>query len=128
MPTFVCPSDPQVSPVNNYFGDVPAEADPLMVRLMSHYRSGPRGRNVFLMQDGSITEVQPPNWDPSNPTDPYAYSYTYAGGSQPATGVVSFSQPAAQQVKRIYWGGGCVNQITAAEATVLQAAGYTTGP
>lgn len=116
-----------MSPITNYFGDTPPDADPLMLRLMSHFKSGPRGRNVFLLQDGTFTETQPPNWDPNDPTAPFAYSYTYAGGSQPANGVTTFTQPANQQVKRIYF-GGCANPITAAEATALNAAGYTTVP
>lgn len=28
-------------------------------RLMSRYAAGPRGRNVFLLNDGTITETQP---------------------------------------------------------------------
>lgn len=122
-----------MGPITDYFGNTPADADPAMLRLFAHYRSGPRGRLVFLMNDGSVTENQPPNWDGSvatppelvNPStqQPYAYSYCYAGGVNPPTGVTTFTLPANQQVARIYW-GGVANPITAAEKAILLAAGY----
>lgn len=102
-----------------------------MLKLMRHYRSMPRGRNVYMFVDNSVSEVQPPNWDPTTTGDGptgvgsaiFAYSYTYAGGSQPPDGVTTFTLPDSQRVKRVFW-GGCANPITAAEQTILQAAGY----
>lgn len=133
MPTFTTPVDLQVSQISDYFGGVPADADPSALALAAHYRSGPRGRNVYLMNDGSVTENQPPNWDGTtapipelvNPStqQPYAVSWTYAGGVNPPTGATYFTLPANQQVARIYW-GGVANPITAAEKTILLAAGY----
>ncbi len=130
--TFCLPIDDTVGPVTDYWGHTPADADPSMLKLFAHYKPGPRGRNVFRMNDDTITENQPPNWDgtqffgvgPNVSTQqPYAYSYTYAGGSQPANGVTTFTLPPNEQVKRIYWGGTCQG-IDATERTLLINAGY----
>lgn len=131
MAVFTPPTDAQVSPITDYWGNTPRDADPLILRMMEHFASGPRGRNVYLMVDGTITEQQPPNWDPTSTGDgptgvgvaTYAYSYTYAGGSQPANGVTTFTLPDSQRVKRIYW-GGVANPVSASEVTALTAAGY----
>ena len=133
MATFFPPTDLQVGPITDYFGNTPEDADPLMLRLFAHYAPEPRGRNVYLMNDNSITENQPPNWDGStfagqgpnvSSQQPYAYSYTYAGGVNPPNGVTTFTLPPNQQVKRIFF-GGVANPVTAAEAVLLIAAGYT---
>lgn len=46
--------------------------DRLANRLMRHYGTLPRGRNVFLLSDGSITETQP--------TDASRVTRVYFGG------------------------------------------------
>ena len=130
MPTFVPPSDDIVSPV--YVGpglgpqtDPYFPCDPLMHKLMRHFRRQTRGRNIFKMSDGTFLDSQV-NGQPPNmiqpPTDPYARSmYTSAG--------VNVEQDFFQvpYVVRTYY-GGCANVITAAEATALNNAGYTTNP
>lgn len=86
---------------------------------MGRYVQRPRGRNVFLMQDNSVTEVQPPNWDPTNLTGPTVQGYN------PFTHVTDSTTLASSlQVKRVFW-GGCANPVTSAEATILTNAGYT---
>ena len=126
MTVFRPPTDNIVPPV--YVGaggeqgiDLPshyADTIPAMHKLMRHYKSGARGRNVFLMQDNSVTEVQPPNWDPNNPTGPISSGYN------PFTQTTdSVTLPASQQVKKVFW-GGTDNPVTAAEVTILTAAGY----
>lgn len=89
---------------------------PSMHKLFRFYKNGDRGRNVFALSDGTFTETQPPNWNPQNPSAPYAV--TYDGVTQTST---SFS--AATYVTKVYW-GGCANPVTAAEVTALTAAGY----
>lgn len=122
--TFSPPVDANVSPITDYFGNVPSGTDRLATRLFAHYRNNLRGRNVYLMMDGSLSEEQPPNFDPADPTAPIAWSYTYAGGANPPDGVTSFSLPASQQVRRVFWGARA-NPVTAEEAAILRAAGYT---
>ncbi len=130
--TFCPPIDDTVGPTVDYWGRTPADADPAMLKLFAHYKPGPRGRNVWLFNDGSVSENQPPNWDgteftgvgPNLSTEqPYAYSYTYMGGSMPANGVTTFTNPPNQQVKRLFAGGSC-HAINATERDLLVNAGY----
>lgn len=93
-----------------------------MQRLMGRYRNGPRGPNVFLMADGSLSETQPPNWDPSDPTGPIARNWNPFTHTEDDTFL-----PSSQQVVKVFW-GGCANPVTDEEATILEAAGYTVDP
>lgn len=129
---FFPPTSAQVGPITDYFGNTPADADPLMLRMAAHLAPLNRGVNVYLMNDGTVTQDQPPNWDGStfhgqgpnlSTEQPYAFSYTYAGGVNPPNGVTTFTNPPALQVKTIFW-GGVNNPVTAAEGAVLVAAGY----
>lgn len=88
-------------------GEVPPVApgaDRLMNRLCALYQfSGDRGRNVYLLSDGTVTETDPDGvtvrWDNDTP------------------GVV--------YVAKAWWGGHLEEDVTAAEAAALVAAGYT---
>lgn len=99
------------------------QCDPLMNRLMRHFTNQNRGRNIFKMSDGTFVDSQvggtPPNMI-QPPTDPYARSITESNGALVETDF--FQVP---YVTRTYYGGSD-NQITAAEAAALNAAGYTT--
>lgn len=126
MSTFTPPTDAIVPTV--YVGsgetgmDLPShyrDVPPAMHRLMGRFRQGNRGRNVFLMADGSITETQPPQWDPSNPTGPVTQGWNPFTHSQDTSSLLS-----SQQVVKVFW-GGCANPVSSAEATALTNAGYT---
>lgn len=124
MSVFTPPTDDLVSPT--YVGGPPgqdlpshyADTAPAMDRLMGRYVRRPRGRNVFLMVDGSYSETQPANWDPSNPTGPVTRGWNPFTHSEDSTFL-----PSSQQVAKVYW-GGCANPVTAAEVSALTAAGY----
>lgn len=125
MSTFTPPTDDVVPPI--YIGDdtgrdLPshyADVPRAMHRLMLHYAQRPRGRNVFLMMDGAITEDQPPNWNPVDPTGPF-----WSGWNPLTHQLDSSTLPTSQQVRKVFW-GGTANPVTAAEAALLTAAGYT---
>lgn len=94
------------------------DSTPAMQRLMSRYAMGPRGRNVYLMADGSVTEVEPPQWNPQDPGGPVTQ------GWNPFTNQLdTVTLPESQQVVRIYWGGSA-NPLTSEEVTILTDAGY----
>lgn len=120
MPTFSPPVDQIVPSIYIDPPDPTYPSDPLMQRLMQHYKQQERGRNVFSMSDGTFTEDQPPNWDAEPPNDPYATVFDATSG---ALVVTTFTQE--PHIVRCYF-GGVANKITAAEATALQAAGYAT--
>lgn len=126
MPTFTPPTDDVVPLV--YIGpgseqgyDMPyhyADTTRSMQKLMGRFVRRPRGRNVFLMVDGSVTETEPPQWNPVDPTGPVSQ------GWNPLTHTLdSTTLPTSQQVVKVFW-GGCANPVTDAEAAVLTAAGY----
>lgn len=125
MPHFSPPSDDIVPPIEVAGPDPTYPVDPLMNRLMRHFRNQTRGRNIFLMSDGTYRDSQiqgtPPNMI-QPPTDPFARTVYESGGA--LVEVDTFQVP---YVKRTYYGGSA-NVITAAEATALNAAGYTTTP
>ena len=99
--------------------------DPTMHRLFRHYDNRPRGRNIFLMSDGTYVDSQiggtPPNMI-QPPTDPYVRVYSPDPVTGLATETDTFQVP---YVVRTYY-GGTNNVISAAEAAALQAAGYVT--
>lgn len=72
------------------------DSTPLQKRLMRHSNGGVRGRNVWIMTDGTVTE-----------TAPDGYTYTDA------------------DVAHVFLGGHVAETVTAAERTLLEAAGYT---
>lgn len=117
---FFCPTDQIVPPIYIDPPDPYYPCDPLMQRLMAHYENQWRGRNVFLLSDGSYTEQQPPNWNPDDPDEPYATVFDASSGEV----VVTYFTPDPYVVK-VYF-GGVDNEITAAEAAALNAAGYVT--
>lgn len=112
---FTPPTDSTV-PARYVGGDTVFPVIPQMQKLFRFFKNGDRGRNVFAMSDGTFTETQPPNWNPQNPSAPYAVSFD--GVTQTST---TFS--ANPYVTKVYW-GGCANPITPTEATALTAAGY----
>lgn len=88
-------------PVQNLVPTVAADADPLANRLRSHYGPNPRGVNVFLYADGTVTQITPSRTS-----------------NEP--GVV---EPVAPEFT--YYGGHSYPNLTAFEVTSLTAAGYT---
>ena len=120
------PTDDIVPPI--YIPDSPGApgndpyypCDPLMQRLMRHYRQQTRGRNLFLMSDGTVIDSQ--NQTPPNmiqpPTDPYVTVYDATSGSL----VVTETHQTPYVVRTLY--GGSDNPISEAEATQLVNAGY----
>lgn len=116
---FTPPTDKIVPPIYIDPPDPYYPSDPLMQRLMAHYESQFRGRNVFLLSDGTFTEEQPANWNADSPTAPYATVFDATSGSVVVT---QFTQ--VPHVVKVYW-GGVNNPISASEATALTAAGYT---
>lgn len=128
MPVFTPPTDHIVPPI--YLGgpDPLHGIDSAMQRLFRHFDNRDRGRNIFLMSDGTVTDSQdtsfganasgtPPNMI-QPPTDPYVRSIFESGGELIEVDV--FQVP---YVVRTYYGGSG-NVITSAEATILTAAGY----
>lgn len=127
-PSAVCtpPTDDIVPPI--YIPDHPGApgqddhypCDPLIQRLMRHYRQQTRGRNLFLMSDGTVIDSQsqtPPNMI-QPPTDPYATVYDATSGSLVVT---EFNQT-PYVVRTLY--GGSDNPVTSAEITQLTNAGF----
>lgn len=107
----------------NYFGYPPPDADPDAIALMAHFAQGNRASNVYIMEDGTVTTVQPPNWDPNNPTGPYAWVWNYAGSTQGVPFNQSFTTPANQQVRIVFYGSH-TTPVTDADYAILQGAGY----
>ena len=102
MATFTPPTEETVPPA--FPPNSPEwNANPLGNRLMSHYGNGTRGRNVFIV-DGVATENEP------------AATYNADG---------SLDQTAAERITRVFFGGHGPQSVTAAERTILEAAGYT---
>lgn len=125
MSVFRPPTDDIVPPI--YIGPGAAsghdekhyrDVHPSMQRLMAHYAMRPRGRNVYLMADGSVTETEPPQWNPQDPGGPITQGYNPFTHATDTT-----TLPANKQVTRVYW-GACDNPITAEEETILVEAGY----
>ena len=100
MPTFTPPTSDTVPPV---LGPEDPEYAPLANRLFRHYRARPAGRNVYLLSDNTVTET-----DPNGRT----VFWQQADGSP--------------YVSRAFYGGHDSYIISAAEKTILDAAGYTT--
>lgn len=131
--TFTPPVDNnQVSRIADFFGVTPRDAEPAGLALAKYFKSGNRGRNVWVMNDGSVTEVQPPNWDGTqsdgravnaSTQNPFATSFTYIGGAG-GTGSTTFTNPANQQVRSFY-PGGHTTPVQPVDVVPLQNAGYT---
>ena len=130
MPTFSPPVDALVAPI--YIGpglgqqnDEFYPVDPLMHRLFRHYANRDRGRNVFLMSDGTLRDSQvdgtPPNMI-QPPTDPFATSFDSTSGEERTTRF--FEVP---YVVRTFYGGSA-NEVNDEEAAILTAAGYVVDP
>ena len=126
MAVFTPPTDAIVSPVYTGPGLAPPDdpyypVDPLMHRLMRHYKQQNRGRNIFEMSDGTFVDSQvggtPPNMI-QPPTDPYVTVFDATSGTLQVT--QTFQTP---YVVRTYY-GGTNNQVNATEAAALTAAGY----
>ena len=123
VPTFTPQGDDIVPPIYLVY-DPYYPVIPQMQRLFGHYANRPRGRNIFLMSDGTFRDSQvqgtPPNMNPDHPKDPYATWYVNdANGNAQRQG--AFQVPT---VIRTYYGGSA-NQVTPAEVAALEAAGYT---
>lgn len=126
MAVFTPPTVNDVSPI--YLGpgkktgvDHPAhyrDSTPAMQTLMSRYAMRPRGVNVYLMADGSVTEVEPPQWNPQDPSGPVNQGYNPFTHQVDATYL-----PSSQQVVKVFW-GATDNPVTAEEVTILTEAGY----
>ena len=110
MATFTPPADNQTPPADTSAGSVPPVAvdsrditDPLAQRLFRYYKTRRRGRNVFILKNGTVTENLP------------ASSYNSDG---------TLNQEAWSQVDTIFWGGHGPQVITSAQQTTLTGAGY----
>jgi hypothetical protein len=127
MPHFTPPSDDIVPPIYvTANGDDPwYPVEPTMKRLFRHFRNQTRGRNIFAMSDGTFLDSQV-DGTPANmvqpPTDPYARAIYESGGA-----LIEQDFFQIPYVVRTYYGGSA-NQITTAEATALNNAGYSTDP
>lgn len=121
--TFAPPPDSGMSFVLNYWGTEPPDADPDAIALMAHFAQGNRASNVYIMQDGTVTTQHPPNWDPNDPTGPYAWVWNYAGSTQGVPFNQSFSNPASLQVKTVYYGAHR-SPCSDADFVTLTNAGY----
>lgn len=95
--------------------------DPLLQRLFRHMHRQTRGRNLFLMSDGTVLDSQvdgtPPNMILPR-TDPYATVYDATSGSLVVT---TFTQ--TPYVTAIMYGGSD-NPVTPAQVTQLTNAGF----
>ena len=88
------------------------------LRLARHRKGSWFPVNVFLLSDGTYTDDwhQPPYpWNPDDPGGAYSYSKLVGGVAQEAK--------LAVYIVKVYYGGHH-NEITAAEAASLTAAGY----
>lgn len=121
--TFSPPVDQGLSYVVDYFGNTPTDADPLAIRLMSHFAQGRRASNVYVMQDGTVTTSQPPNWNPGQPNAPYAEVWNYAGSTTGVQQYQAFTHPPNLIVRHVYWGGH-TNPVHPEDEPLLVAAGY----
>lgn len=73
------------------------------LRLMRHHGGNPRGRNVYYLSDGTVTETDP---------DSRAVFWTRSEGSP--------------YVVQTWWGStASAYEVTAAQASALTTAGYT---
>lgn len=72
------------------------DSSPIQKRLMRHSNGGVRGRNVWILTDDTVTEVAPDGT-----------TVTY------------------DDVARFFPGGHVAQTVSAAEQTLLEAAGYT---
>ena len=122
--TFNPPIDQEMRFTVDYFGNVPPDADPLAIRLMGFFGAGNRASNVYIMEDGTVTTSQPPNWNPNDPTGPYAWVWAYEGSTHGVQFNQSFTNPANQQVASVYYGGH-VSPCSDSDYALLAAAGYT---
>lgn len=77
-------------------------ADPLGVRLLSHFQRNVQVNNVFIWSDNTVSETQPP-YGMDVPDDPTQRPYT----------------------ARVFYGGHVYSDVTDAEKALLQGAGYT---
>jgi len=59
MPTFITPTDPIVGAMNNSGDEYASQEWRLANRLASHRPAADRGRNVYLLVDGTYTEKEP---------------------------------------------------------------------
>lgn len=92
MATFTPPIEPKMVPP--YLPESPG----LAKRVMGHYASGSQGRNVYILNDDTVTEV-----DPNGVTVKWT------------------------DVAHAFYGGHVAEGITAHEQTLLQNAGYGGG-
>ena len=102
---FTPPVDQGMAWTVDYFGNLPPDADPLAIRLMGYFAQGRRASNVYVMEDGTVTTAQPPNWNPFDPTGPYATVWNYAGSTRGVPFNEEFVHPANLQVRSVYYGG-----------------------
>ena len=72
MPTFTPPTDPFLNLTDFDVDTPPTQNLRLSFRLLRHFQSLPRGRNVYKLDDGSYTENEPADFD--------TIDITYLGG------------------------------------------------
>lgn len=94
MPTFTPPSEP--------YSQTDRHGSRLANRLMRYYGTMERGRNVFYLSNGVVTETDP---------DSVSVFWEQSAGSP--------------YVLRVWYGGHHGGKVSAAEQTALEAAGYT---
>lgn len=115
------PDYPHGGYASSFVNDPAYPVGPLMQRLFRHMRAQTRGRNLFLMSDGTVLDSQvdgtPPNMILPR-TDPYAVVYDATSGQLVVT---NFTQ--TPYVTAVMYGGSD-NPVTAAQAAQLTAAGF----
>lgn len=123
--TFTPKTDNIVPPI--YIGgpDMHYPVPRFMDRLMRHFQNENRGRNIFLMSDGSVVDSQvggtPPNMI-QPPTAPYARAIYEQGGAMVEQDF--FQVPYV--LRTLY--GGVANVVNDAESAQLIANGYSLDP
>jgi hypothetical protein len=97
MPTFT-------PPTYEYSQTVPGHP---LHRLMRHYKGLPRGRNVYYLSDGTVTEAAPDS----------------------VTVFWTDQKDGSVYVRRVFWGSTLTPySVSVEEAAALTAAGYTVSP
>lgn len=99
MPSFTPPTTNEDPP---YLED----STPLQKHLYRHLATRPAGRNVYLWSNNTVSELDP-------------------DGSVRFWSVNDEGRGSNIYVSKVWWGGHVTQTVSAAEQTLLEAAGYT---
>jgi len=100
--TFQCPTNLDVGPIN-------PDTEGMERKLMGYYKPHPRGRNVWVLPDGTFTEVQP---------------WPLVSVEEAHQGVLPIGTVALVPTYKDVYYGGHVYQLSDQEVDALTAAGY----